>query len=48
METGFTKTAAQTATQTALLANNKKTDINIKKLKTYFSKDESKARRIIR
>jgi hypothetical protein len=45
---GFTKIVGQTAHQIAARANNKKTDLNISKLKTYFSKDESKVRRVIR
>lgn len=36
-------TAARTAA-----ANNKKTDLNIRKLKIFMSKDESKVRRILK
>ena len=47
MTYGFTRTAGQTVTQTARRAN-KKTNENISKLKTYFSKSETKDRPIFK
>lgn len=44
---GYTKIVGQTATQTVQHAN-KKTDLNISKLKTYFAKNESKTRQIFK
>jgi hypothetical protein len=45
---GYTKIVGQTVTQTVQRANNKKTDQNISKLKTYFAKNESKTRQIFK
>ncbi len=47
MTYGSMPTAGQTVTQTARRAN-KKTNQNISKLKTYFSKHEAKSRPIFK